>query len=174
MKKNERKMILILIIVVVIIIAVLVKVRSGKDSQNIQGGDGQTIQSGDNTNSNTTGNATSSKPTEENVELLEDGTKLNVSSKLSETKTAGNYEISNIQLTEKDGQSLILADVKNVGSSKTELKFAKLTLLDKDGKEITTIQAIIGEAEPGATVQLNASATMDFANAYDFTITIVE
>lgn len=158
MKSSEKKMILILVIVAIIIIAVLVKVRNSKN-----GGTGA-----DNTI------AEENTVVEEFVEVLEDGTKLNVSDKLSETKTFGNYEISNIQLTEQNGQSLILADVKNIGATKTDVVLIDITLLDKEGIEITTIGGIIGDIEPGATVQLNASATTDFANAYDFTVKVTE
>ena len=153
MKKSEKRMILLLIIVAIIIIAVLVKVRDNKEENVVEEVPEEQI-------------------VEEFVEVLEDGTKLNVSSKLSETKTFGNYEVSNIQLTEQDGQSLILADVKNIGSTKLDVTIITVTLLDKEGKEITSIDGVIGDVEPGATVQLNTAATIDFANAYDFTIKI--
>ena len=165
MKSSEKKMILVLIIVAIIIIAVLVKVRNSNNE--VEGG--STVGNGDTVQ--TEGN----EPTgDEFVEVLEDGTKLNVSDKLSETKTFGNYEISNIQLTEQNGQSLILADVKNIGEAKSDVLLVDITLLDKEGNEITTIGGIIGDVEPGATVQLNASATTDFANAYDFTVKVTE
>lgn len=159
MKKNERNAILVLIVVAVIIIAVLVRSRNGNDAE---------------------GSAVAEEPTAQNqvveefVEVLEDGTKLNTSDKLAETKTFGNYEVSNIQLTEQDGQSLILADVKNIGSTKADVVLIDITLLDKEGNEITTIGGIIGDVEPNETVQLNASATTDFANAYDFTIKVTD
>lgn len=162
MKKNEVKMILILILVAIIIIAVLVKVRDGKASVSENG------------NSNGTVETENAEETGEFVQVLEDGTKLNTSSKLAETKTFGNYEVSNIQLTEQNGQSLILADVKNIGSAKAETVLIDITLLDKSGNEITTIGGIIGDVEAGETVQLNASATVDFANAYDFSIKVTE
>ena len=165
MKKSERRMVLILIIVAVIIIAVLVKIRNGKDAK---------IENDPNAQGTQVAEDQETQEPEEFVEVLEDGTKLNKSDKLSETKTVGNYEISNIQLTEKDGQSLILADVKNIGETKSEVTLIDITLLDKDGNEIITIGGIIGDAEPGATVQLNAAATTDFANAYDFTVKIQE
>ena len=157
MKKSERRFILILIIVAIIIIAVLFNIRNGKQKEKVE-------------NEPVVENTVS----EEFVEVLDDGTKLNVSDKLSETKTFGNYEISNIQLTENNGQSLILADVKNIGDTKSEVVLIDITLLDKDGNEIVTIGGIIGDIEPGETTQLNASATTDFANAYDFSIKISE
>lgn len=157
MKKSEKRMVLILVVIAIIVVAVLIKVRTKKEDGGSGGAGGQ-------------GKANN----EEFVEVLEDGTKMNVSNKLAETKTFENYEISNIQLTEQDGQSLILADVKNIGETKAEVALIDITILDKDGNEIVTIGGIIGDVEPGQTVQLNASATTDFANAYDFSIKVSE
>lgn len=156
MKKSERRMILMLIIIGIIIIAILVKVKNGK------------------TNENPINEEQQNEQIEEFVEVSEDGTKVNKSEKLAETKTFENYEISNIQLTENEGQSLLLADVKNIGDAKTDVRLIDITLLDKEGNEITTIGGIVGEIEPGQVVQLNSSATADFANAYDFTIKTAE
>ena len=160
MKKKEKRMILTLILVAIIIIAVLVKIRNGSSNEN-------------GANSGTNGGATASS-NEEFVQVLDDGSKMNTSNKLAETKTFGSYEVSNIQLTEQDGQSLILADIKNTTESKTDVTLIEITLLDKEGNEITSIGGIIGDAEPGETVKLNASATTDFANAYDLTIKVKE
>lgn len=155
MKKNERRMILMLVIIAIIIIAVLVKVKNGRKAQ-----------AGENGTNAGTSIGQNGEP-EEFVNLSEDGTKVNTSSKLSETKKFENYEISNIKLTAKDGQSLVLADVKNVGEAKTDVTLINIKVLDKEGNEITTIGGIIGDLEAGATTQLNASATADFANAFD-------
>ena len=47
------------------------------------------------------------------VEVLNDGTKLNKSNKLSETKKLDGMEITAIQLTNRNGVSRILATVTN-------------------------------------------------------------
>ena len=165
MKKSEKRMILILVVITAIVIAAVVMMRGGDETGAQQNGGGRVSQNGSSTGSN---------ESQDLVEKLQDGTKLNISDKLSETKTFGNYEVSNIQLTEKNGESLILADVKNIGSEKMGMKFADVKLVDKEGNEITTLSAIIGEVEPGATVQLQVSATTDFSNAYDFSIVVNE
>ena len=168
MKKSEKQMILVLIIVAVIIIAVLVNVRNSRQEKVVNNSTGNT-----GTSVQTNPNKSGVTETEEFVERLEDGTKLNVSEKLAQTKKVGNYEISNIQITEKNGESRLIADVKNTSNAKIGMKFAKLVLLDKEGKEITSTDAIIGDVEAGQTVQLIASVTTDFSNAY-FSIQIVE
>lgn len=167
MKKSERRMILGLIIGAIIIIVVLVNLRNKNDNtDDVVGNDDTVVEPG--------GEQQPQEEMGEFVELLDDGTKLNVSDKLAETKTFSNYEVSNIQLTESNGQSLILADVKNIGDTKADVVLIDITLLDKEGNEIVTIGGIIGDVEPGQTVQLNSSATTDFSNAYDFTIKVSE
>lgn len=166
MKKSERRMILVLILVAVIVIAVLVSVRNkNNNTDDVVDDNGSVAENGGETPNEEVG---------EFVEVLDDGTKMNTSDKLAETKTFSNYEVSNIQLTESNGQSLILADVKNIGTTKADVVLIDITLLDKEGQEIVTIGGIIGDVEPGQTVQLNSSATTDFSNAYDFTIKISE
>ncbi len=167
MKKSEKQMILILVVVAVIIIAVLVNVRNSRQDNVTDNNTGTT---GINTPSNATSSTNPTNDAEEFVEKLEDGTKLNVSEKLSQTKKVGDYELSNIQVTNKDGQSVLVADVKNTSSAKMNMKFAKVVFLDKEGNEISSTDAIIGDVEAGQTVQLIASVTTDFSNAYDFSI----
>ncbi len=157
MKKKERRMILLLIIIGIIIIAILANMRNKKNAANTG--------TGENDRGEVVG---------EFVEVLEDGTKQNTSDKLNETKMVSNYEISNIRLTVQDGQSLIFADVKNIGTEKADVKSIKLTLLDKSGKEIKTIDGVIGNVEPGQTVPLSIAHKEDFANAYDLKIKIVD
>ena len=43
--------------------------------------------------------------------------------------------------------------------------------MDKDGNEITTIVAYIGTLEPGKTIQLNTSKTIDCVNVMTLSIT---
>ena len=64
----------------------------------------------------------SKKEDEENEEennmsyKLEDGTRLNVSDKLSEAKEFEGMEISDIQITEKDNLTVLLAKITNISN----------------------------------------------------------
>ena len=150
MKKNEKRMILILLIILAIaIIAVVV----GKNKGNKENTDENQVK-------------------EEFVQVQEDGTKVNTSSKLAETKTAGAYKIGNIQLTTKDNQSILLADVENVSSSATEMKMIEITLLDKEGNTLEKVPGVVKQLQPGETAQLNAGITEDYANSYDFKVEV--
>jgi hypothetical protein len=150
MKKNEKRMILILLIILaIVIIAVVV----GKNKGNKE-------------------NTEKNQVKEEFVQVQEDGTKVNISSKLAETKTVGAYKIGNIQLTTKDNQSILLADVENVSSSATEMKMIEITLLDKEGNTLETVPGVVKQLQPGETAQLNAGITDDYANSYDFKVEV--
>ena len=111
---------------------------------------------------------------EENVQILADGTKLNVSEKLNENKKLDNLEIQNIQLTYRNGVTNILADVVNNGSTDFENTKIDITLLDEEGNTLYKIRGIIEKTLAGQKSKLNTSITADFVNAYDFTITKVK
>ena len=154
MSKNEKIGIgvLVLITVIVIIVAVVLSNRNKEDN------------STDNVQATNT-------QTEEFVNVLSDGTKVNTSDKLHETKTFDGMEISNFQLTENGNVTLLLGTITNTSTEKKGGYPISITILDKDGNELTVVAAYIGELEPGESTQLNSSATFDFANAYDFEIT---
>ena len=102
MKKKEKRMILILLVVLIIaIIAFVINKNSNKNKEN------ENTEEENNT-------------TEEFVQVLEDGTKLNTSEQLSKTKQVGNYKFENMQLTEQGSQTVLLANVTNTGSTATE------------------------------------------------------
>ena len=107
---------------------------------------------------------------EEFVEEKLDGTKVNTSSELSKTKTIDGLEINNIRLIGSGNASQLIADVKNP-TDKTLGDFeVKIVLLDKEGKELVTVGGYIDKVEPGETIELNSSVTVDVTNAYDFKI----
>lgn len=148
-EKNKKILICLIIIVLIIAISTII-VKNNKKEQN--------------------------KKTEENtvnesyVEEIEDGIKINKSTKLNETKEVGGLTISNIQLSKESGMTNLLADVTNKSNSKTGIKTLKITLLDIEGNELTTVTGIVNELEVNASTQLNISMTSDYINAYDFRV----
>ncbi|CDE15088.1 unknown [Clostridium sp. CAG:470] len=158
MKKKEKRMILILL--VILIIAIVIFVVSKNTNKKI------------NTNENTSTTQLENTEPEEFVQVQEDGTKLNTSTELNKEKQVGNYKFENMQLTTQDNQTVLLADVTNTGSNKTDIQLVDVTLLDKDGNEIITVGGIISQLEPGEKTQFNTSMTLDYANTYDFKITL--
>lgn len=153
MKKQEKRMILILLVVLVIaIVAFIISKNANKGNKGTE----------NKTEENTA--------VEEFVQVLEDGTKLNTSSELSKAKQVGAYKFENMQLTEQNGQTVLLADVTNTGNTATNMQLVDVTLLDKNGKEIVKVGGIISPLQPGAKTQFNTSMTLDYANTYDFKI----
>ena len=148
MKKNEKKMILALIVVGIIIIGVVLIIKNSGNSSK-----------------------PSNESDEEFVQVLEDGTKMNVSNKLKEAKNLDGLTIQNIELTEKEGQSRLLADVTNNSTvDVTEPFFINIILLDKAGNTIDTVTGIVTPVKVGETKKLSAGITEDYANAYDFKV----
>ena len=148
MKKWEKYWILGLIVLVVVVLVVVIP----KDEKQEENGESK------------------KENVEEFVQVLEDGTKLNTSSKLKEIKMLGKLQIGNIQLTNKNGQSVLLADVTNAGSTEIKVTLIDIELYDEDGRKIATIPGIISPLKAGEKTQLNTSVQQDYANAYDFKI----
>lgn len=107
---------------------------------------------------------------EEFVKILEDGTRLNTSDKLHETKKFSGMEITVFQLTEKNNVCLLLGEVTNTTNEVVGGYPVNIKVEDKNGEEITIIEAYIGELKPGESTEFNTSATFDYVNAYDFSI----
>ncbi len=104
------------------------------------------------------------------VEVLNDGTKLNKSNKLSETKKLDGMEITAIQLTNRNGVSRILATVTNKTNEEIKLTPVKLTLYDDKNQVLEEVNGLISPMKVGESVQLNVGITVDYANAYDLKI----
>ena len=156
MKAKELMIVLLIIIVLLIVIIVAVNVNKNKGNE-------------ENTQTPAIGVVEENK-VEEFVEVQEDGSKVNTSEELKKTKTIEGLEISNIRLVENNNVSQVVAEVKNPTNEILGDFPVDIIVKDKEGKEITTIGAYIDKVNPGETVELNASATSDFANAYDFEI----
>ena len=149
MKPKEKRMILILLVILVIAIIIFAVNKNKKDENTAEG----------------------NNVVEEFVQVLEDGTRLNTSTKLNEMKKFEGLEFGNIQLTNSNGQSVLLADVKNTTQAETGLMLVNVTLIDKNGNELGTVGGIISPLKPGESKQFNTSMTIDYANAYDFKVT---
>lgn len=154
MKKKKKGISIIWVLVLIIVVIIAIRLINKKNKNN---------------NENTSAN---NSVTEKFVQVLNDGTKLNKSNKLSETKNVGDYKISNIQLTMKNNQSVLLADIKNTSKQETGTTLIDIILYDENKNEIATIPGIISPIKPGETTQLNSSITVDYANAYDFEVII--
>lgn len=145
-RRKELKVIVAFIVVfIIVLIAIIINVNK-KDAQ------------------------PTSTEDESYVQEMDDGISINKSTKLNEAKLVNGLLISNIQLTEKDGMTTLLADVTNKTEQKTELKKLKVVLIDESGNEIATMIAFINAINAGETTQLNTSTTSNYIKAYDFKV----
>lgn len=145
-KRNELKIIVVFIVIFIItIIAIIINAKKKGTQQ-------------------------TSPKDESYVQEMEDGISINKSTKLNEAKLVNGLLISNIQLTEKDGMTTLLADVTNKTDQNTELKKLKIILLDESSNEIATMTAFVNSINAGETTQLNASTTSNYIKAYDFKV----
>ena len=101
MKKNEKIIIFILLVELIIAIIAFV-VNQNKNGEELN-----------NENITEENNLVEENNTveEEFTQLLDNGVKLNTSEELGKTKQVGSFKFENIQLTEQDDQSILLADV---------------------------------------------------------------
>lgn len=146
---NKKTIIITILIILVLIIFVVIKKDKKQNNQEIIENNPEIL-----------------------VQTLEDGTKLNTSTKLSETKKVENLEISNTQITNKNGKTMLLADVKNVGTATIQMMQLEITLIDSNQKEIEKLDGLLGTIKPGETVQLNIEATEDYSDIYDYIVNI--
>ena len=155
MKKKEKRLILVLLIILAIVVIIYVVRQNQNKGENGTGvTDTQQI----------------AKTEDTYTETLEDGTVLNTSEQFNETKTYNGLEISNIQYTEKNGMTVLLADVKNTSNTAHSLELVKIIVEGKNGEDMAVMNSIIGDVGPGETIELNASMTGNIVNARDFRI----
>ena len=154
MSRNEKRLIILLMAVVVVVIVLIIGLNSNKGKNSGEIGKTEETQVNE----------------EEYVTELADGTKLNTSEEFNNSKKFGNLTISNVQYTERNGQTVLLADVTNNGSRRHEIEIVKITILGEKNEVITEIKPVIDNIEPGETIKLNASISADVANAKDFRI----
>lgn len=150
MKRKEKQGLLILVIATILIVGVIWLITRNKDESK-------------------QGNAGTSTG-EEYVQVQDDGTKVNTSEKAKETKEIEDVIIENIRITEKNGQTVLIADITNTTEKTKERFLVDIVLYDKAGKEIGKIPGVIGEMQAGETIEMQAGITQDYVNAYDFKI----
>lgn len=154
MKKKEIALIMGLLILLFIVI-LIVKPKKNKT---------------ENTNENNDVVITDEVEEEKYVDVLNDGTKLNTSDKLKKDKVVDGLSFTNIQLTNNNGQTVLLADVTNTTEKKSALTLVDIIILDENGNELGKVGGIVSPLDPNEKTQFNTSMTRDYSNAYDFKV----
>ena len=170
MKKEKEKNLFLKIVLIAIIVGIIVFIIMNiVKSKNSKEGVGQNNQKQNSESQQVEENAVK----EEFVQQTDDGTKVNVGSKITEDKEVSGLKFTNVQLTEKNNQSTLLADVENAtGKNLTDYTNLDITFLTKDGQEIITVKGILPPLKSGDKTQFNTGLTQDVANAYDIKIKV--
>lgn len=170
MKKEKEKDLFLKIVLIAIIVGIIVFIIINiVKSKNSEEGVGQNYQNQNGESQQVEENAVK----EEFVQQTDDGTKVNVGSKITDDKDVNGLKFTNVQLTEKNNQSTLLADVENAtGKNLTDYTNLDITFLTKDGQEIITVKGILPPLKSGDKTQFNTGLTQDVANAYDIKIKV--
>ena len=149
MKKQEKRMLLILVIVSALIITIVWFATRNKENNNV-GGTTENVEQG------------------EFTKVEADGTIVNTSEKLKQTKENLGFSITNINFMKKGNETILTARVtNNTGEAQGDF-LGQIVLLDKRGHEIGRIPAMITETENGEAIDIETTITESYANAYDF------
>ena len=153
MRKNSKRLTIILIVITIIVVVLLI-ITDNKNKSIDQSE--KEIQK------------------EEFIDILDDGTKLNTSDQLQKMRTLEGLDIMELQLTEKDNQTVLIGIITNNLTTQLGGYLADITLLDKQGNEMTTTQTYIPPLTSGQSTKLKVTIESDYANAYDVTIANAE
>ena len=149
MKKQEKRMLLILVIVSALIITIIWFATRNKENNNV-GGTTENVEQG------------------EFTRVEADGTIVNTSEKLKQTKENLGFSITNINFVKRGNETILTARVtNNTGEAQGDF-LGQIVLLDKSGKEIGKIPVMISETQNGEAIDIETSITESYANAYDF------
>ena len=167
--KKEKNLFLKIVLIAIIVGIIVFIIMNIVKSKNTKEGVGQNYLKQNSESQQVEENAVK----EEFVQQTDDGTKVNVGSKITDDKDVNGLKFTNVQLTEKNNQSTILADVENAtGKNLTDYTNLDITFLTKDGQEIITVKGILPPLKSGDKTQFNTGLTQDVANAYDIKIKV--
>ena len=147
MKKKEKRMILILILVSILIVGIVWLVTRPKTNKT---------------------NASGSVAQGEFTKVDNEGTIVNTSEKINEDREELGFSITNVKLEEKNGETIISARITNKTESNQESFFGNIVLFNKQGNEIGRIPTMVSETQKGESIDIEASITESYVNAYDF------
>lgn len=106
----------------------------------------------------------------ENVKVLEDGSKENISTKFKEEKTFEGLIIKDIQFKTENKESIFMANVENKSDKDFKAAAITITFINKNGEEIWQIGSYIEDTLKGGNSKINSTATIDNLEVYDFKI----
>lgn len=141
MKPNEKRLIIILVAITLIVLGVSMLIKNNNKQE---------------------------EQTNQNSQIIEqNGVKQNTSNKLKEAKKIDDLDITNIQITEENGEATITANIQN--NTMQERKEFPMTIkvMNNKGEVIQEVGAYVGKMKVGETRGINASVNMNITDIYD-------
>lgn len=158
MKTNEKKGLLILIIVAVLIIGGIWFFKSRKSNKPEAG-----------TNNGGKSSSSTSASQGEYTKVENNGTIVNTSETLKKERTTDSgFKLSNITFKDEGGETKFGALVTNMTGKSQPSFYGKIVLSDKSGNTTGEIPVMIAATQAGEVVEIEATITESYANAYDF------
>ena len=102
----------------------------------------------------------------------EQGTRVNVSKDILETKKFENYEISNAELKQENSVIVFTADIKNIAGEPSAEKELAFTFVNKAGNEIATISAHVGALNAGEQITVVTNTTLNILTASNYNVSV--
>ena len=152
MTKKTKKIIFILISIIILVILIIIIVNATRREEKLNNSN-EIVES-----------------EEKYVMQLTNDTKLNKSEELNKIHTYKDIEISAIQFTSQNGNSVLLADVKNTGKKEFTAEEVIIVLIGENNEEKRKIAVYIPNLAAGETKQINSIVTADVINVKDFKI----
>ena len=149
MKTNEKKAIAVLVSITIVVIIQYIIINNSSKNQT----------------------ESKNQEQEETITILEDGSLLNTSSKLQETKKIEGLEISNIQLIQKQSEAILTGTITNISNEKQGNNVVAIQMLDEQGNEIIILDTYIGEIQPNKSAKFSTRANFESSKVYDFKLT---
>jgi hypothetical protein len=155
---GKREAILLIAVVIIIVTTVIIIVGKNKnvEEQNV----------------GTTNNLVTVNK-ESNYEESENGIKTNISNKVKEIKTVGDFKIEETKIIYASGVSTITAKLINNGIEK-ELVKLKIKLITTDGKVLKEIETQTGEIKQNGEKYIKASITEDVVDVANIEYEIID
>ena len=100
----------------------------------------------------------------------QEGTFINVSSKITGEKKLGNLTLEEAKLESKDNKTDFIIKVRNDSEEDVNTKLITVTLLDKEENEILKLNVVINETKAGEETTTYISSPMNYTEAYSYKI----
>ena len=135
MKKDTKIAITLMIIAIIITVTIFFITKNNKEQENTK----------------------TQKLNEKYVNILQDGSKINTSSNLQQTKKIDGLEVTDIEFTESENRTILEATVTNISSTEQGGYSIDIKILDEKGNEKGIIPGYISKLQPNESTKINES-----------------